>query len=342
MEKKKISVIIPMYNAGATIAACVESVITTGYKPLEIIVVDDCSTDESRDVIKDMTARHPSVVKLLPLEKNGGPSQARNRGAERADGEYLFFVDSDTAMLPETLDTFIKHMEETGADALSGIYNESPLNSGATPLYKALLNYFTCARHGMFDNEIFNGAAAGIRKEVYEKIGGYNDSLGWGMDYENEEMGQRIAASFVHKLDPDLQVRHHFDGIGKMTRLYFHRVSLWMEMFLKRKKFESNALGSAPSGMSTVSSPLFLIFLAAALFLHSLFIIPSFISFCLYLYWYLGFFLFIIRKKPFFLPMGIILNFWFCAVITAGASYGVLRSLLGRGRVIWSPPRSIR
>ncbi len=338
MGKKKISVIIPMYNASATIAACVESVIATGYEPLEIIVADDCSTDESRGAVEEVAARHPSVVQLLPLEKNGGPSRARNRGAERADGDYLFFVDSDTEMPPETLDTFIKHMEETGADALSGIYHESPLNSGAAPLYKALLNHFTCARHGVFDNEIFNGAVAGIRKDVFHDVGMYNENLEWGMDYENEEMGQRIAHKYTHKLDPELQVRHHFDGVGKMTRLYFHRVSLWMEMFLKRKKFETNALGSAPSGLSTVSNPMFLIFLAAALFLHPLFAFPAAIFLCLYLYWYLGFFLFIIRRKPLFLPLALILNFWFCAIITAGAGYGALRSLLGGRRVIWSPP----
>ncbi len=178
MGPRKISVVIPAYNAGATIEDCVRSVIRTGHEPLQVIVVDDCSTDGTREIVRELSSEYPDVVRLLELEKNGGPSGARNRGAERADGDYLFFVDSDTEMTPDTLRNFTVHMEETGADALSGIYHPCPLNSGAAPLYKALLNYFTCARHGMFDNEIFNGAVAGIRKEVYEKVGGYNENLG--------------------------------------------------------------------------------------------------------------------------------------------------------------------
>ena len=302
MAAHKISVVIPAYNASTTIERCVRSILETNYDPLTIIVVDDCSTDETRDVVQKLSDELPDVVHLLALEKNGGPSKARNRGAEQSECHYLFFVDSDTEMLPDTLNNFKLHIEETAADALSGIYHPSPLNSGAAPLYKALLNYFTCSRHGMFDNEIFNGAVAGIRKDVYQKIGGYNENLGWGMDYENEEMGQRLAASFVHKLDPDLQVRHHFDGVGKMTKLYFHRVSLWMEMFLKRKSFESNALGSAPSGVSTVSSSLLQIFLACALLLHPYFLAPAVLFFCLYLYWYFGFFLFVAKNNPCFYP----------------------------------------
>ncbi|MEE8393283.1 MAG: glycosyltransferase family 2 protein [Rhodospirillales bacterium] len=331
---KKISAVIPMYNASPTIGACVESIIATGYEPLEIIVVDDCSTDDSREIVKALGQTHPDTVKLLPLEVNGGPAKARNRGAEKADGHYLFFADSDTEILPGALHAFARHMEETGADALSGIYHWEPLNRGAAPLYKAMLNYFTCARHGVFDNEIFNAADCGIVKEVFHEVGGFNEELGWGMDYENEEMGQRIAASHVIKLDPDIQVRHHFDGAGKMTRLYFHRVSLWMEMFLKRRKFETNALGSAPSGLSTISSPLFLVFLAAALAWNPWFGVPAAVFLGLYLYWYLGFLLFVAGQRPLFLAQALILNFWFCAVLTAGAGYGVWRAISGSGRVI--------
>ncbi len=182
MDPEKISLVIPMYNAAGTIGACIQSILATGYDPLEIIVVDDCSTDDCRDIVNDVAERHPGLVRLLPLEVNGGPSRARNRGAEQADGNYLFFVDSDTEMLPDTLRTFVRHMAETGADALSGIYHESPLNGGPAPLYKALLNHFTCARHGIFDNEIFNAADAGIRREAFREVGGFNENLEWGMD----------------------------------------------------------------------------------------------------------------------------------------------------------------
>jgi glycosyltransferase involved in cell wall biosynthesis len=339
MVAKKVSVVIPAYNSEVTIEECVKSIVRTGYAPLQVIVVDDCSTDNTRDIVQNLSNETPDVVHLLALKQNGGPSRARNRGAEQADGEYLFFVDSDTQMMPDTLSNFTLHINETGADALSGIYHPSPLNSGAAPLYKALLNYFTCARHGIFDYEIFNGAVAGIRKDVYEKVGGYNESLDWGLDYENEEFGQRVAASFSIKMDPSIQVRHHFDGVGKMTRLYFHRVSLWMEMFLKRKSFETNALGSAPSGLSTVGGTLFQVFLLGALFIDPWLAAPATIFFGLYLYWYFGFLKFVVGKHLHFFPTAVILNLWFCNVLSSGACYGVIRSLFGGGRVVWSQPK---
>jgi len=333
VDWEKISVIVPMYNAAHTIEACVESIFDTGYTPLEVIIVDDYSTDGSRNIVEGLIGHHPGSLQLLSLEMNGGPSRARNRGAEKADGDYLFFVDSDTVMLADTLHIFVTHIKETSVGALSGIYHADPLNGGAAPLYKALLNHFTCSRHGVFKNEIFNAADAGIRREAFQEVGGFNESLEWGMDYENEDMGQRIAAKFKHKLDPAIQVRHHFDGFAKMTRLYFHRVSLWMEMFAKRRKFETGALGSAPSGLSTASNPMFLICLAAALIWNPWFGMPAVGFLFLYLYWYLGFLVYVGRKRPFFLLTAVGLNFWFCGVITAGAGYGVLRSLLGLGRM---------
>ena len=86
-----ISVIIPTYNACKTIKRCIQSVIDTGYTPLEIIIADDASTDDTSLVVESIIKTKPNKVLLVQLGKNGGPARARNFGAEKATYDYLFF-----------------------------------------------------------------------------------------------------------------------------------------------------------------------------------------------------------------------------------------------------------
>ena len=90
-----LSVVIPNYNNAKFLPACVKSVVTQSYEKLvEILIVDDCSTDNSREVIRALAQEHP-VVKPVFLEKNGKVSAARNAGLKAAIGEYITFMDAD-------------------------------------------------------------------------------------------------------------------------------------------------------------------------------------------------------------------------------------------------------
>ena len=73
----RISVIIPSYNSRQTIEACVGSVIATGWGALEIVVVDDCSTDDSPEIVERLVGQHPDTVRLLRQAQNAGPARAR-------------------------------------------------------------------------------------------------------------------------------------------------------------------------------------------------------------------------------------------------------------------------
>lgn len=90
----KISVIIPNYNNGRFLEQCISSVASQTYHDVEIVVVDDCSTDDSRAVIDRLGQCHKNVRKIY-LEHNGGVSHARNVGANASTGEYLEFLDAD-------------------------------------------------------------------------------------------------------------------------------------------------------------------------------------------------------------------------------------------------------
>ena len=333
---EKISVIIPSFNSRETIEVCLRSVIATDYLPLEIIVVDDCSTDDSPEIVERLAGEHPDIVCLIRQPENGGPAKARNAGARQAQGRYYFFLDSDTEMRPDALEVFVRRIAD--ADAVVGIYDAVPLNSGPVPLYKALLNHYFFARQGVITYEVFDSARAGIRAEVFDAVGGFDANLSFGMDYENEELGYRITERYNMLLDPAVVVRHHFPGFVSLARTYFLRVALWMEIFVARRRFESGGVTSAGTGLSSAALLLALALLApAALPLPGVW--PalagalSALCFCVYLYGYSGFLVFVARRKPAFLVPALLLNALFTLVIAAGASFGLLNTVAGRSEV---------
>lgn len=89
---EKVSVIIPTYNREKTILRALQSVLEQTYTNLEVLVVDDGSTDGTADIVKGVADER---VKYIVLEKNGGPSNARNIGVQMAEGEWIAFQDSD-------------------------------------------------------------------------------------------------------------------------------------------------------------------------------------------------------------------------------------------------------
>lgn len=106
MTQGLISVIVPVYNAGATISRCIDSILLQSYRDVEIILVDDGSTDDSLSICNAFAVRRDNV-KVLSQE-NAGPSAARNNGLDHANGEYIAFVDSDDHIDPWMLERLVE------------------------------------------------------------------------------------------------------------------------------------------------------------------------------------------------------------------------------------------
>lgn len=109
-----ISVIVPVYNVEKYIEKCVESIIAQTYTDLEIILVDDGSTDNSGKLC-DLYASKDERIRVIHKE-NGGLSDARNVGIEQSTGEYLSFIDSDDYIHPQMMEILYRNMQEYGAD----------------------------------------------------------------------------------------------------------------------------------------------------------------------------------------------------------------------------------
>ncbi|CAM3726807.1 glycosyltransferase family 2 protein [Mesobacillus zeae] len=108
-----VSIIIPAYNTGKYIKKCLDSVLNQSFKDFEVIVVDDCSTDNTVELVEDY---HDPRIKIYENEKNSGPSFSRNRAIQLAQGEYIAILDSDDWWAPNRLEELIGFMKVKNAD----------------------------------------------------------------------------------------------------------------------------------------------------------------------------------------------------------------------------------
>lgn len=111
MFHPEVTVVMPVYNAEKTVLASIDSVLGQTFSSLELIVVDDCSSDTSYELIRDCQ-RADKRVKLLSLDKNSGAAQARNKAISEARGRFIAFLDCDDLWLPEKLKEQIYFMRD--------------------------------------------------------------------------------------------------------------------------------------------------------------------------------------------------------------------------------------
>lgn len=109
MNEPLVSIITPVYNAESFLSETIESMKNQTYKNWEMILVDDCSKDNSANIIKEFQ-RSDERIKYIKLEKNSGASVSRNTGIKNAKGRFIAFVDSDDLWKPEKLEKQISYM----------------------------------------------------------------------------------------------------------------------------------------------------------------------------------------------------------------------------------------
>lgn len=108
MEDRLVSIIVPAWKAAAFIDRTIESVVAQTYPHWEMLIADDCSPDNTREVVEQWV-RKDARVQLIALAKNGGPAAARNAAIERARGRWIAFLDSDDMWLPTKLERSLAH-----------------------------------------------------------------------------------------------------------------------------------------------------------------------------------------------------------------------------------------
>ncbi|MEU7755957.1 glycosyltransferase family 2 protein [Micromonospora sp. NPDC049171] len=187
LQQPLVSVIIPNHNRERALALCVDSVRSQTYPRIEIIVVDDHSTDGSLRVAGELG------VTVLRTAANGGPSIARNLGAARARGEILFFLDSDVALEPDGIASAVAELlTDPRLGAICGQLQPEPLlRQRRLQEYRALqLHCWFYTSTGRTVGFGLHTALFGIRRTVFEEAGPLNPRL---RHNEGPEYGYRLG-----------------------------------------------------------------------------------------------------------------------------------------------------
>lgn len=207
----KVSVVIPAYNSAKYLPETIESIISQSFKDIEIIIVDDASTDNTSDIIARINS---SDIRYVRLEENhGGPSRPRNIGIQKAKGEFIAFCDSDDLFVPGRLSTAIKFLrnnpdmgmvftdaqkfdEITGADIGGNFLNGYNLFH-ALPKKEVAKNCFAISSKDaysclFFENYILTCGVT-VRASVFQKVGYFDETITNGDD---KDMWFRISKDY--------------------------------------------------------------------------------------------------------------------------------------------------
>ncbi|MBI2996296.1 MAG: glycosyltransferase [Candidatus Melainabacteria bacterium] len=323
----EISIVIPSFNSLKTITKLIKSIEESIKKPYEVIIVDDCSVDGSINIVLN---NYP-WIKTIKLNKNSGPSKARNIGVEVANKEIILFLDSDVILTPVAIEAVEKrHKNYPDIAGLQGHYHWEAANPGSFPSYKALINHFWY--RGSNESTEVNFLvtyACTIKKQILLEAGGFSE-LYKGADVEDYELGYRIAKKYKLLHEPMLEVYHHFPGFIKNTRNYIDRGMKWFPLFVKNKKFDTSGATSSNEAISRLLGILSFASLIPALInknLLSIFLITT----ILYLLVNLKFFIFCFQKKgiKYFL-LGIFFHYVSSIVICLTMFFSVIKYILKR------------
>lgn len=199
-----VSIIIPNRNGEATIGRCLEAAFASQYSHFEVIVVDDCSTDSSVEVIR----RFP--CKLIRLDRHSGASRARNVGAAHSGGDVFFFTDADCLLRKNALAIAAQTLAALGTDLIvGGTYTRIPYdNSFFSSFQSVFINYSETKRTENPDYVATHAMI--IHAQVFKQIGGFTEHF--LPILEDVELSHRLRkAGYTLLINPQIQVQHIFD-----------------------------------------------------------------------------------------------------------------------------------
>lgn len=258
-----ISVIVPAYNAAATLDDCLARLTTSVAPPFEVIVVDDCSTDDTAAI----AAKRGVRVVQLPVQS--GAAVARNVGASHATADVLFFVDADVMVAPDSVAHVHTVLQsEPDISAMFGSYTAATVHTNFCSVYKNLMHHFT-HQDGRPEAQTFWSGAGAIRTAAFWHVGGFNPADTRTADVEDIALGYRLGrAGFRIRLDRDLQVTHakHYSFLGVIRSDLVHRAIPWTRLMLRERVFQrdlNTSGGGLLSALALFSIPVLLV--AAAL-----------------------------------------------------------------------------
>ncbi len=212
MSKLSVTVVVPAYNCKKTIRSCLQAIIGQTYPVSKIVIVDDGSKDQTPEIVKVFK----NVVYLR--QDNAGPAAARNRGAQEAQTDIIFFTDSDCIPEKNWIETSIKHFDDLTVGAVAGSYG---IANKESLLAQCIHDEIIFRHEHLFPKFVksFGSYNVGIRKNIFEKVAGFDVGYRFASGEDNDLSYKILKAGFKIYFEKDSKVGHfHTNSVKKYLR----------------------------------------------------------------------------------------------------------------------------
>ncbi|MCW3840454.1 glycosyltransferase [Micromonospora yasonensis] len=251
-----VSVVIPVYNAAKTLRRCLDSVAAQTHPPLEVLVVDDGSTDGSRAVAA------AAGVRVVVQPVNGGVSAARNAGVAASTGEVVFFLDSDVALASDAVANALAMLAaDPACGCVYGVYAPQPLiDDGPVERYRVLHLHAALTRAvGPVDTAVF--ALAAVPRTVLRDLGPFDENL---RSAEDDEYSERLLTRYRIRLTDTVVGWHdEADRLLPLLAEQYRRAQLlrWSlrNRYRRRGLALNPTLGVLAAGLAVLTLPVALL-----------------------------------------------------------------------------------
>jgi glycosyltransferase involved in cell wall biosynthesis len=258
MQHPLVSIVIPLYNGDAFVERTLESVMAQTYENLEILVIDDGSTDQGVAIIRELIAQDPRIQ--LIQQSNGGVAAARNRGIEMAQGEFIGFIDADDlwepSMIEKAIDRFTQSPTPVGV-VYAWTKNINAMDQVISGVHVSKIDgdvYGTLLCH----NFLGNASATVIRRACFDHVGLYDCEMraNQAQGCEDWDLYLRLAEYYNYAAVPELLVGYRklegsMSGDG-------HTMQRSQEMMLAKVKARHREIPAWYYGLSRSSFYLYL------------------------------------------------------------------------------------
>lgn len=222
-----VSVIMPAYNASKFIGAAIETVLNQTYSNIELIIIDDCSTDNTNEIIQYYVGRHSNIIHLKN-ETNLGPGGTRNRGINIANGEYIAFLDSDDLWEPSKIEKqvgiFNVSIAPVGVVYCWTTYTDS--EKSPTPKLSGDV------RGQMLKHLFFPPSSSMVKTSFARQAGGFAEDIRIGEDWQFF-LNLSLLCNFTYIGEPLLIKRGHDEQLTKNIKENLKCDKIFFERFLR-------------------------------------------------------------------------------------------------------------
>lgn len=244
-----MSIVVPVYNGGADLKKCLQSIAASSWRSIECVVVDDASDDGMTGIAADSIG-----ARVIWLKNQRGPSRARNRGVEEATGDIIFFVDADVVVHEDTIEKAVRVLQNSPETAaVFGSYDTSPENASFISQYRNLYHHWIHQTARTDASTFWTGCGA-IRRSVFIDAGGFNESFDRPSIEDIEFGGRLLASGHKIRLEKEMQCQHLKQWtLGNVIYTdVFQRGIPWMKLLLTSHELPNDLNISYKSRIATL------------------------------------------------------------------------------------------